>query len=194
MSGDDRERAILETAEKLLGERPFGEISVDDLARGAGISRPTFYFYFPSKEAVLLTLLDRLVDEAQARQAEALERLSDDPATRLREGLTAYYETFGQHQSVVLASAAARFSSKEVRALWSEITESWVAEVTEAIEAERERGAAPPGLPARDLAIALIGMNERAIFATFAGERPSLPAESLVDVLMAVWVKAVYGN
>ena len=191
-SGDERERAILETAEALLAERTLGEISVDDLARGAGISRPSFYFYFPSKEAVLLTLLDRLVEEAQGRQAEALARMSDDPATRLREGLTAYYETFGQHQAVVLASAAARFTSKEVRALWTEITESWIDEVTETIEAERERGTAPPGLPARDLAIALIGMNERALFATFAGEKPSLPAGSLVDVLMGVWMKAVY--
>ena len=43
-SGDDRELAILSTAERLLAERPRSAISVDDLARGAGISRPTFYF------------------------------------------------------------------------------------------------------------------------------------------------------
>ena len=55
-SGDDRELAILTTAERLLAERPLSAISVDDLARGAGISRPTFYFYFASKDAVLLTL------------------------------------------------------------------------------------------------------------------------------------------
>ena len=48
---------------------PWGlaEISVDDLAKGAGISRPTFYFYFPSKDAVLLTLLDRVITEADER-------------------------------------------------------------------------------------------------------------------------------
>src|SRR4051794_41231086 len=65
-SGDDRELAILTTAERLLSERPLSSISVDDLARGAGISRPTFYFYFASKDAVLLTLLDRVVAEADA--------------------------------------------------------------------------------------------------------------------------------
>ncbi|MCU1616028.1 MAG: regulatory protein TetR, partial [Frankiales bacterium] len=57
-SGEDREAAILATFERLLAERPLSAVSVDDLARGAGISRPTFYFYFPSKDAVLLTLLD----------------------------------------------------------------------------------------------------------------------------------------
>src|SRR5271163_2899950 len=63
-SGDDRELAILTTAERLLEDRPLNDISVDDLAKGAGISRPTFYFYFASKEAVLLTLLDRVINEA----------------------------------------------------------------------------------------------------------------------------------
>src|SRR5688500_2944630 len=87
VTGDDRERAILETAERLLEDRALAEISVDDLARGAGISRPSFYFYFPSKEAVLLTLLDRLVEEARTRQGDVLERIADDPAARLREGL-----------------------------------------------------------------------------------------------------------
>src|SRR5688572_25866239 len=70
-SGDDRELAILATAERLLAERPLSAISVDDLARGAGISRPTFYFYFASKDAVLLTLLDRVVAEADAATLDA---------------------------------------------------------------------------------------------------------------------------
>src|SRR5215212_8200539 len=102
-SGDDRQRAILETAERLLAERSLGEISVDDLARGAGISRPSFYFYFPSKEAVLLTLLDRMVEEARGRMGEALERFAEDPARWLRAGITAIYDTLSDHRAVTTA-------------------------------------------------------------------------------------------
>jgi TetR/AcrR family transcriptional regulator, ethionamide resistance regulator len=193
-TGDDRERAILETAERLLAERSLAEISVDDLARGAGISRPSFYFYFPSKEAVLLTLLDRMVEEARAEQGDVLERLAADPAARLREGLTAFQRVFGAHRSVTLAATQARFSNAEVRELWSGVMETWVNEVTEAIEAERERGAAPPGLPARDLAVALIQMNERVLYSSFVGESPSVSEEDVVDVLLGIWVKAIYGN
>ncbi|MGE0068455.1 MAG: TetR/AcrR family transcriptional regulator, partial [Solirubrobacterales bacterium] len=68
-SGDERERAILGTAERLLEERPLSEISVADLAAGAGISRPSFYFYFPSRDAVLMTLVDRMVAESAASRA-----------------------------------------------------------------------------------------------------------------------------
>jgi AcrR family transcriptional regulator len=192
-TGDDRERAILETAERLLGERPLSEISVDDLARGAGISRPSFYFYFPSKEAVLLTLLDRMVEEARTEQGDVLERLADDPAARLREGLAAFHKVFGAHRAVTLASAHARITSAEVRDLWAGVMETWVQEATDAIEAERSRGAAPPGLPARDLATALIQMNERVLYASFAGESPSVAEGDVIDVLLGVWVKAIYG-
>ena len=192
-TGDDRERAILETAERLLGERPLSEISVDDLARGAGISRPSFYFYFPSKEAVLLTLLDRMVEEARTEQGDVLERLADDPAARLREGLAAFHKVFGAHRAVTLASAHARITSAEVRDLWAGVMETWVQEATDAIEAERARGAAPPGLPARDLATVLIQMNERVLYASFADETPSVAEEKVIDVLLGVWVKAIYG-
>ena len=77
-SGDDRELAILTTAEQLLEERPFAEISVDDLAKGAGISRPTFYFYFPSKDAVLLSLFEPVIVEADAAWKA---RVANPPAT-----------------------------------------------------------------------------------------------------------------
>lgn len=193
-TGDDRERAILATLERLLGERSLGEISVDDLARGAGISRPSFYFYFPSKEAVLLSLLDRMVEQARARQGDVLERIADDPAARLREGLAAFHKTFGEHRAVTLAAAEARITNAEVRALWDEVMESWVSEATEAIEAERARGAAPPGLPARQLATVLIQMNERSLYATFADEPAALSEDRVIDVLLGVWVNAIYGR
>src|SRR5689334_15154313 len=160
-SGDDREHAILSTAERLLAERDFADISIDDLARGAGISRPTFYFYFPSKNAVLLTLLDRVIEEAEAATADVLDRLADDPRARWREAIDRFYRTFRAHRAVALAGAAMRHSSPEVRDLWGVVMEGWVRRTEAAILAERRRRAAPPGVAARDLAIVLNSMNER---------------------------------
>jgi AcrR family transcriptional regulator len=193
-TGDDREHAILVTAERLLEERALHEISVDDLARGAGISRPTFYFYFSSKEAVLLTLLDRMVEEARGRMGEALERFSEDPAHWLREGITAIYETFRSHRAVTLAGADALATSAEVRDLWSRVMEGWVQLTTAVIEAERARGSAPEGVAARDLAISLNWMNERMLQMTFAGQTPAVDEEHVLDVLVSVWLGAIYGG
>lgn len=192
VTGEDRERAILQTAERLLEQRPLHEISVDDLARGAGISRPTFYFYFASKEAVLLTLMDRLVE--QARSGVELELLPGDPAAVVRRGLRAIHETFREHRAVTLAAADARASSAEVRELWARVMERFVQETTAAIEAERARGAAPSGVPARDLAIALNWMNERVFHAALEGESPSIADEAILDTLVEVWLRAIYGT
>ncbi|MGN9779642.1 TetR/AcrR family transcriptional regulator [Micromonospora sp. H33] len=191
-SGDDRESAILATAERLLDERPFADISIDDLARGAGISRPTFYFYFPSKDAVLLTLLDRVIEEANAAAGDVLDRLAEDPRARWRELIDRFHETFGGHRTVVLACAQVRGTNAEVRQLWATVMEHWVRAIETAIVAERRRGAAPDGLPARDLAIALNSMNERVWYATFAADGPAVAEPDVVDVLLDVWLAAIY--
>jgi AcrR family transcriptional regulator len=194
-SGDDRERAILETAERLLEERPLSEISVDDLAKGAGISRPTFYFYFPSKDAVVLTIVDRLVADAAESREEALANLAQgDPRAGLRKALEDLYGAFRSRRAVALAAAELRPSNSEARDLWSQVMQGWVTDATAVIEAERARGAAPPGQPARDMAIALVQMNERVQYATFAGESPSLEDERVLDVLVDIWLRAIYGT
>jgi AcrR family transcriptional regulator len=194
-SGDDRERAILETAERLLEQRPLSEISVDDLAKGAGISRPSFYFYFPSKDAVVLTIVDRLVAAAADSRADALRMLAEgEPRAGLRQGLEDLYGAFRARRAVTLAAAELRMTNPEARELWSQVMEDWVADVTAVIEAERARGAAPPGQAARDLAIALVQMNERVQYATFAGEEPSLEEDRVLDVLVDIWLRTIYGT
>jgi AcrR family transcriptional regulator len=194
-SGDDRERAILETTERLLEERPLSEISVDDLAKGAGISRPTFYFYFPSKDAVVLAIIDRLVAAAAGSREQALKTLAaGDPRAGLRQALEDLYSAFRSRRAVTLAAAELRMTNPEARALWAEVMEGWVADVTAVIEAERARGAAPPGEPARDIAIALVQMNERVQYATFADESPSLEQDRVLDVLVEIWLRAIYGT
>ncbi len=193
VSAQERETAILETAERLLEERSVQDISVDDLARGAGISRPSFYFYFPSKEAVFLTLIDRLVEQAEGGR-EVIDRIHEDPPARWREGLQVFFDIFGAHRAVVRAGAELRSVNAEARELWSSVMDKWVGYAAGAIEAERARGAAPPGADARQLAIALVSMNERVQYATFAAEPPSLDDDTVMDVLLEIWLKSIYGE
>lgn len=192
-SGDDRELAILTTAERLLEERPLAEISVDDLAKGAGLSRPTFYFYFPSKDAVLLTLFERVIIEADS----ALEGMVANPPADIKAlwhtGINVFVETFGSHRAVSLAASAAR-TNKELGELWSRFMQKWVDHIAVVIEAERARGAAPVTLPARDLSAALNLLNEKVMLSSFAGERPSVPHEQLLKTLVHVWVTSIYGE
>lgn len=192
-SGDDRELAILATAERLLAERPLAEISVDDLAKGAGLSRPTFYFYFPSKDAVLLTLFERVIVEADSALEGMVANPPADIKTLWRTGINLFVETFGSHRAVSLAADAAR-TNKDIGDLWSRFMQKWVDHIAVVIEAERSRGAAPVTLPAQDLSAALNLLNEKVMLTSFAHERPSVPDEQLLETLVHVWVTSIYGE
>ena len=61
--------------------------------------------------------------------------------------------------------------------------EKWIDSTAAIIEAGRAQGSAPTTLPARDLATALNLMNERALFASFTDEQPSMRRTDFVDTL-----------
>lgn len=192
-SGEDREQAILQTAIRLLGDRSYAEISVDDLAKGAGLSRPTFYFYFPSKEAVLLTLLDPLIQQADTG-FPAMNNLPADPRRALRAGIKTFFDAFASDPVLGKAAAEAVGTSPEVRALWSRFMDKWIGQTAALIEAERVRGAAPLTIPARDLATALNEMNERLMVAALADEQLAVARDRLVDTLTHIWLNSIYGQ
>ncbi|MBW0017726.1 MAG: TetR/AcrR family transcriptional regulator [Mycobacterium sp.] len=193
-SGDEREQAILATAERLLEERSFASISVDDLAKGAGLSRPTFYFYFKSKEAVLLALLEPMIARADAEFDGAVQRLPADPRRVWRNGIKAFFTAFSSHHAVARAGREALAASAEVRAVWTGFMRKWIDQTAAMIDAERARGAAPDTIPAADLATSLNQMNERTMMATLSAEQPSVGEDDLVDTLTHIWLSSIYGG
>jgi len=193
-SGDDRELAILETAERLLAERPLADISVDDLAKGAGISRPTFYFYFPSKDAVLYTLLARVIGEADAALNALVANPPKDRHDFWRAGIGVFYSTFRAHRALVAPSAAARYTNPAIRDLWSAFMQRSIDHTTGVIEALRDRGEVPVNMPSHELSISLNLLNEAVMSASFAGQRPALPDERVLDNLVHIWITSIYGE
>ncbi|MCV7153866.1 TetR/AcrR family transcriptional regulator [Mycolicibacterium pyrenivorans] len=193
-SGDDRELAILETAERLLEDRSLAEISVDDLAKGAGISRPTFYFYFSSKDAVLLTLLKRVIGEADAALQGLIESRPADRRGIWRHGINAFFQTFGAHRAVCAATVAVKSANSEARAVWATSMQRWIDHIAAVIEAERADGAAPVTLPAVELSTSLNLLNEAVMTASFAGHQPALPDDRVLDNLCHIWMASIYGD
>ena len=194
-SGDERESAILNTLERMLDERTFGEISVDDLAKGAGLSRPTFYFYFPSKDAVLARLFARMIAATNPAAVQSPQpATAADPIQVCRTGIFAFFEALRPHRGVAVAGLTAMGANAELRDLWSQFMTAWVDRTAELIEAERARGAAPATIPARDLATALNLMNERMIMATLAGEPGAVAHDDVVNTLTHIWLTSIYSS
>jgi outer membrane protein TolC/AcrR family transcriptional regulator len=66
-----REDAVLDAAAELLAERGLAATSMDEIAARVGVSKPTLYQHFPSKDAVAVAVLLRRFAWAAADLARA---------------------------------------------------------------------------------------------------------------------------
>lgn len=57
-TSDGRER-LIEAGVELFSQRPYGAIGVAELCARAGVNKGSFYYFFPSKEALALAVIDR---------------------------------------------------------------------------------------------------------------------------------------
>ncbi|MBA3262593.1 MAG: TetR/AcrR family transcriptional regulator [Thermoleophilaceae bacterium] len=192
--GDLKERAILTTCERLLGDKALREIGVDELAAGAGISRPSFYFYFESKTAVLRALVERLADEMYAEAESWLEREDDSPEVTVSRSIGAAAQQWREHGPVLRAAVQTWGSVPELRAVWEDVVRRFVEQSAARITDERSCGAAPPGPEPEALAKALIWMNERCFYTNSLGADPSLADAELVPTLTAIWLRSIYAS
>ncbi len=134
--------AILETAERLLEHRPLAG-SPSTTWPGRRISRPTFYFYFPSKDAVLLTLLERVIAEADAALAEIIAARPTDRRAFWRHGIDVFRPHVRGAPPVCAATVGVRTTDSAAREMWARSMQRWIDHSATVIEAERAAGAAP---------------------------------------------------
>ncbi len=86
---DERRRQIVEAGGELFAEHAFDEISMQQIARAAGVSKPLLYHYFPSK----IDLFKAAVAE-KAAELEAVIQPSGpgEPVEQLGQILDAYLD------------------------------------------------------------------------------------------------------
>jgi len=75
--------AILDATDRLLARYGYRKMTVEDIAVEAGIGKGTIYLHFSSKEEVVLSHIDRIVERLNARLKE-IARSDASAAERLR--------------------------------------------------------------------------------------------------------------
>ncbi len=79
----DRRQALLAAGAQLFSSRGYREVSIEEIARGAGVGTGSFYTYFTGKEEFFEEILDQI--EQQGRQeVDRLVASFESPLNRLR--------------------------------------------------------------------------------------------------------------
>lgn len=92
-SAAERSAAVFDALRALLLEHPWGEVTLEAVARDAGVSRQTLYNAFGSRSGLARAYTEALADALCDVIEETLSAYPDDPRTGLEQGLLVFLET-----------------------------------------------------------------------------------------------------
>lgn len=182
------EAAVREALLRLLSEgTPFQKLTVDELARAAGLSRTAFYFYFPGKEQALMSAAAEVSIEFHER-LDTWWHGEGPPEELVRAALEGSMEVYVRHAPLLRAAVELISYSPEFEEFYNGLIDNFVRATAEHLCREQEAGRLRP-LDCELVAEALVWMSERCNHMMIKEGRS--PGET-VDTLTTVWVHALY--
>jgi AcrR family transcriptional regulator len=185
-----RER-ILDALRNLLSERTFDTVSVADIIAAAGVSRASFYFYFPGKQAALAELVRRAVT-AGHEAAQPWVEAQAQPRAALRAGIDAGAGLWLDNAAVLRAIVESWASDPQLRKLWLAQMQTFTEAAIARIENDPQVAARIGDLDARALAASLTWTGERLYYLAACAVPPFDDRNVLVDTLTHLWMSALY--
>jgi AcrR family transcriptional regulator len=151
MKTDERREQLLRTGVELLGQRSYDEVSIDEIAQAAGVSKGLLYHYFPTKKDFVLAVLLEATKELKALTAP-------DPSLPPLEQLDASLDAFLSYVEEHAAAYKTIFRTRgggdpDVRAALEQGREQRVTEVLDAVLAWGPQPGARPRPPALEAAV-----------------------------------------
>lgn len=100
LSTDARREQLLAAGARLLAERPYDEVSIEEIARAAGVSKGLLYHYFPTKRDFLIAAIERGQEELAALTAPDPDL---PPAEQLGASLDRFLDFVEEHEAAYAA-------------------------------------------------------------------------------------------
>lgn len=180
----DRRSQLIAAAERLVAERGFLAVRLEDIGAAAGVSGPAIYRHFPNKEALLVELLVGISTRLLAGATDVVERASS-PAVAL-DGLIDFHLDFAFGESDLIRiqdrdlGHLPASAKRQVRKAQRQYVEIWV-------DVQRQLDAALDEADARLMAHAVFGL----INSTPHSVKPGIVSDSSRAVLRAMTLAAL---
>jgi AcrR family transcriptional regulator len=98
-----RREQILDAANTLFAERGYDEVSVEEIAKSAGVTRGLVHHYFGGRKQVYIALLERL---AAQREERLRPPVGGSPGARLDDSVARWLDWTDQNREIWLATMA----------------------------------------------------------------------------------------
>jgi AcrR family transcriptional regulator len=181
---------ILKSALTLFSEKGYDATSVREICSASGITKPTLYHFYGSKEGVYRALVDDTLERLREDIARALAE--DGPLRgRLRRLALTFFGAACAEPDLARFILALTHTppSSAPRTDFLRFYDEILALVTRAIEEGVDRGEVSPG-PVDIRLLILMGALGEALHGYLLAERPDLTpelADTLVDVVLTGW-------
>ncbi|APY90228.1 TetR/AcrR family transcriptional regulator [Streptomyces alfalfae] len=174
--GDLREQALLDATEELLRRSTVAEMTMEAVAKEAGITRSAAYFYFASKEDLVHAVIERATRYIYTG-IEASAKASD--STGLQRAIDVQVDNWRRHGHIFRVGVELSTRS-QYRQVWVSLMEHGIDLACQAVAHDRARGLVH-GDPEQDRAQldAIAWMGERTCYLLFTRDHSDAEEEQL---------------
>lgn len=184
------EREILLAAEALLRERPFRDITVEQLMLRTGLKRPAFYAHFRDRYELVL----RVVESIELKLFEQADQWLRSPGPeQVRAAIAGVAHVYESDGVVLRALADASASDARLEETYRGLVQAFVDATAAKIRADQEAGLVSASLHAEETGRALVWLAERYLSEVY-GSGEAADTDLTVEVLHRIWLSAIYGE
>jgi AcrR family transcriptional regulator len=189
MRAAERRAQLLEVARKVFGRYGFHTVTMDTVAKEAGVTKPILYDHFPSKRDLYLALLEADLANLRERLHDALDRSAGN-RERIRGSFQAYFDFVDEHaEGFRLLMQEATGPERQFREMVGQLRSEIMGRVTEIIV--RESKGSIDRSDAEVVALGLIGMVETTAQRSPGARKPE--RRRAVDTLVKLAWKGITG-
>lgn len=99
---NDKKRHIIESAIKCFAQKGFHATSIQEIADSAGIAKGSLYFYFKSKEHLLLSIFEYGFHKLMTQMQSLADDASKSPRERLERQIELQFSQFVENKELII--------------------------------------------------------------------------------------------